>query len=470
MQLSFTNVNSVLKTLPIGYYIGRNIPVELTNGTGTYYDIINDKITIDYSMIKQTANNTEVNEDDIRCLLYHEVSHAFLTPRTLKIDDIVNIVEDERIETICKDFYRNVDFKNFVKKINNYNNEEPKNADEAFYQLVRFRKGSITDLKRLGSILIRFNILDVDSSSIHSQRYFNEIHDFYDAFSRSFEKNQNNFFNDFKNNKEKEKSNSSSTNSTSTMKISNNKDDKKLSDNNIKNLINTKFANITEKYQNKELYDKLSMIINNVKKYEKQNCCAIASYSGVFNTRNCLRNDYKYFAQANRIGNLKSQSKFHLNLFIDSSGSFINNEKSMNELLVVLAKIEKANPNFSFTIITCGNSQIVHPKNDQRIRCFGTNNLDKNIYEQFKSVQNKDAHNVNIVLFDGDAYSAFQYDPDQNRFDVFNQNNVIIITENSNKKYIDEKCQNAKVIYENYNYTNLLILNICNVLQLFARS
>ena len=60
-------------------------------------------------------------------MLYHELSHVILTPRTIFVRrneeerDIINIFEDERIETLLQKFYIKVDFKDFVKQFNGWN-------------------------------------------------------------------------------------------------------------------------------------------------------------------------------------------------------------------------------------------------------------------------------------------------------------------------------------------------------------
>ena len=118
-------------------------------------------------MLKNAPDDID-RESVIRGLFYHEISHALLTYRTdifkevmrsfykgfLKgvkrqlsskpeikaqqikyleenFHDIMNIFEDERIETVCKHYYMNVDFKRNLFLINGIdpmeleNNEDP---------------------------------------------------------------------------------------------------------------------------------------------------------------------------------------------------------------------------------------------------------------------------------------------------------------------------------------------------------
>ena len=89
MNVSKPLVEQILKTLPIGYYCGRDIDVELSDSDTTCINLVEDKIQISYPTIsdvaKTLANDSNI-ENDIRCLLYHEVSHAILTPKSLRTE------------------------------------------------------------------------------------------------------------------------------------------------------------------------------------------------------------------------------------------------------------------------------------------------------------------------------------------------------------------------------------------------
>ena len=86
MEISYLQVKKIFDTLPVGYYIGRDVQRELSNDSKeSFYDPMNDKICISYSFIKEGLKETDEKniENDVRTLLYHEVSHAFLTPKYL---------------------------------------------------------------------------------------------------------------------------------------------------------------------------------------------------------------------------------------------------------------------------------------------------------------------------------------------------------------------------------------------------
>ena len=160
MTLTYPIVKAIFDTLPIGYYLGRPIDCELSSdATSSYFDISTDKIIISYNMIADAAKEMTSSVSDaeieqlIRGLLYHEVSHVILSPRHIEITPAINIVEDERIESVCRNTYLNTDFYDNIIKLNHFKGEAPTTADEAFYQLVRFHIGDEEWLKRCRELI-----------------------------------------------------------------------------------------------------------------------------------------------------------------------------------------------------------------------------------------------------------------------------------------------------------------------------
>ena len=154
LTITYNEVKNILNILPIGYYLHRKIrKLTLSDGGGSYYDRLQDHINIDFRDIYRAFShyNPEVysytldKEEIIRGLLYHELSHVILTPELLfrtagkTYHDIVNVFEDERIETVFKNFYMNVNFKKNVVLINGFTGEKANCAFNAYYNAVRFR-------------------------------------------------------------------------------------------------------------------------------------------------------------------------------------------------------------------------------------------------------------------------------------------------------------------------------------------
>ena len=103
MELSYAKCETILNTLPIGFYTGRRIDTTLDAKVETsFYSPAEDKIVISYPIIAQRCKQISEDVDEegaVRGMLYHEVSHAILTPATLQASIPVNIFEDERIES-----------------------------------------------------------------------------------------------------------------------------------------------------------------------------------------------------------------------------------------------------------------------------------------------------------------------------------------------------------------------------------
>ena len=115
MELSYAKCETILNTLPIGFYTGRRINTTLDAKAETsFYSPTEDKIVVSYPIIAHRCQKISegVNEEEaVRGMLYHEVSHAILTPSTLRPSTPINIFEDERIESKLRNYYHGVDFR-----------------------------------------------------------------------------------------------------------------------------------------------------------------------------------------------------------------------------------------------------------------------------------------------------------------------------------------------------------------------
>ena len=182
MRLTTHEIEKILNTLPIGYYVKREVKVKLDeNAPCSYYDPMHDSICISSSQLNNALDNlknSENVEDDIRTILYHEVSHAFITPKCMKVTRERNIFEDERIESVLRKYYRRVNFREFVKRINNFHGEQPKSADDAYYQLVRYRVGNPEWLEKLHQLILKWSNI----GRLSDWYYCLDIDDFYRSF------------------------------------------------------------------------------------------------------------------------------------------------------------------------------------------------------------------------------------------------------------------------------------------------
>ena len=491
MTISKAEIEKIMKTLPIGYYAKHDIKLELQETGGSYFDMINEEIKIGLDDINEALKNTtelQNVEQTIRGLLYHEVSHALLTPKTLEISDVVNIFEDERIESIFRNYYIGVNFRKLVFDINNFHNEKPKDAMDEFYQTVRFRIGKQEYLDDVHHIITRYKLLNCDSDRWASVHYKDEIENLFQKIcndwnmkqnqqnSQSSEQNQqseqseqNESIKDgnFPEQNSEDKKQDNNQEGREIPQIDNRQDfsDKIYTDETIPDLSKS-IENLTNKFIDNNMLNDCNQILSKLTFMKKRNGSAINAYSGIFDIRSTIRDDYKFFIQKNRLGNCKGFSKFHLNLFIDKSGSFWESEEKVNKLLFALSQYEKQNSDFKLDVVFCGNGQTVTKRNERQLHCKGSNLLTEDIYNQFNTLQLSDYVNYNIVLFDGDAFSGYKYNdytiPASN-FRAFNHSNVTLISDSQNTSYIESFCKLSKRIYTN-NYAEEFIKNVFQVL------
>lgn len=497
MELSFAQTENILKILPISYYIKRKLDVELSETeNSSYCDVMNDKIVISFKMLQQTAaklTSIENLEDDIRCLLYHETSHAFLTPKQLTNTTIVNIFEDERIESLLRNYYKRVNFREFVKRVNNFKNEAPTTVDKFFYQIVRYRIGPQFLVDMVSKLIIKYKDLNRNETDYWTViDYSNDIKDFYEICKNYFLKSPENkayqqrmydkqdnpdghskiddIMPDLHSNKLTDEQIEDALNKLNQIEQTN----EQIENEQLGNFDETanKLESIMTTYYSKDIFDDINMILSSVKNSTKQNSSAINAYSGVFNPRSVVRTDYKYFVQQNRIGHVKAFSKIHLNLIIDCSGSFRHNDKIVNQLLYALTKFEKTNSNFSFDLISCGEKNTLRTKNDRIQQSKGGNKLTDDIFDLIKKVQLPTQHNINIALFDGDAFSDFWNNNAKKaawkNWTAFNLPNTTIISDYDNYESITKYCKNIKTIFTR-NYVDELYKNVIMTLQTFCK-
>lgn len=201
MEIKFHQVKNIFDTLPIGYYLGRRIKVNLSEtGDLSFYNPAADEITVSAPNIiaafKPVAEGASIDlEEVIRGLLYHEVSHVILTCGSQEINehmareckhDILNVMEDERIETILHDYYMLTNFRRNTFFLNQYDGTRPPKTDfQRFYHLVRFHEGSEVWLKKLENFLTRWKDLNASSDYWNWVNYAEEVNNFYREFTHA---------------------------------------------------------------------------------------------------------------------------------------------------------------------------------------------------------------------------------------------------------------------------------------------
>lgn len=521
MLPTFIEIENILKTLPVGYYIGRNVPLKLTNENGSYYVPMDDEAYISYPMLNNVMTKIEskLNDENIerltRTLTYHEISHAFITPKSLSMNNIVNAFEDERIESICRNYYKGVDFKELLMLVNDWDGKTEPAHDTAFsvwYSLVRYHFGKPHFIIKVAALLKKYRKLHRFSDYWSSYNYKNEIMALYREVEEDFlkdelekqrkaeeeakaadeeeQQNDNTGMSmnagDDNDAEESDEMNETESDSVGQSEVSPEElrekqleeQLNKMSDEELQEL----FENITRAadeevkklFENSQVYvnpgvqERLANIILANKKVTKSNASAINAYSGVFDPRSVIRDDYKWFVQQNRQGNVKQFSKIKLNLFIDNSGSFCSNETIVNQLLFALKKLEQQEPNFTFDLITMNTRFELKKKNKRELHCGGGNDIPTYSEGIIKKVQDRQSMNYNIVLFDGDALSNPTEGRSGKQFKRFNIPNTVMILEDSNRKYAETYCKGIKRIYTR-RYAAELIDQVCVALRFLLK-
>lgn len=462
MVYSMTEVEKVIKTLPISYYAFKEMSVRLTDEDRTYINLATCAINISYPMIRKAMEDAERKGVDLdaesvcRALLYHEVSHALLTPMDMKNNPaFYNVFEDERIETILRDYYINVDFKANVKHLCGWDTpHKPRSADEAFFQTVRFRYGKPQHLKKVNQIINCY--YDLNSICSHASGctlgfYENDIKELYEDIAKDFKGKEEEEREEEKEKKEYSPSIAKNVEKMIECTVRAIKEQfnvgEDLSSCSIeKQTIQKKFANSYYDYFYPLFYG-----------YNKRSGggSAFQAYSGVLNPRNAARDDYRYF---DRMAQEKGNNRYgsmNLNLFIDTSGSFSDNQPQVNGLLEALERLENRFTFFTFELITCNVGEQLRRRDMRRIGCNGGNWLDESVIPIWRKVQKLNTSNYNIVLFDGDAYTdSHILHTAPAPMTVFDYGNVTLITDPSNEKEA-KKCKRAKVVVT-YDYTEEL--------------
>lgn len=499
MEFNQSEVIEILKTLPIGYYAGRDIPIEFSPTEDTsFYDMKKDKITFSLNNIMMALKNSESLELEtaVRTILYHETAHAVLTPSVMKLTDINNVFEDERIETLLENYFHNVNFKETVRSICDYKGEKPTTPFEAFYHLVRFRQGRKELLKEVEQIITDFSGLNRHNTDTWTVRqYENSILNLYRQFERDYQNNSNayNEWNIDENGElqdcstpfsgggcslgkyldedikeiadeikqAKEQANEQANNQNSEE----GKEEEEKNRQGIPKGFGEKIFKIgTKGYTNTVLIEKIERIFETFNK-KNNSGSATTCYSGVINPRLCGNNDYKFF-ERKTAGH--SQNKFgsmHLNLFIDVSGSFCDNAQVVNELLRALEVIAKKNHNFTFDVVHCGCGQQLKSGSDIYIDPDGGNRLTFDILEIYKKLQKPNTSNYNIILFDGWACPEGEHK--HTPFKALDFSNCTFISDDDNECELKYNQRSRQIYTEDY--AKELYKNVFETLQIAFR-
>lgn len=475
MKMSFVKCEEILKTLPIGFYAGRRIETTLDKKEETsYYSPMEDKIVISYPIIAHRLEampetSTCTDEEAVRSMLYHEVSHAILTPANEfdKITPQVNIVEDERIETVLQDYYHEVDFRKQLYDIHGGHAPVVTDAEGAFFNAVRFGLGTPDVQNAVKYIMKEYAPLNGSSRNYSGhpcvydyecdiRRLWNLVQKMFKSNPQSFQPQEGENTSENKSQESMPDMSESETSKNSEKTAKSKSSESPLTVAEIKKIIEksltTKQSLNTEEAQKVASFQKSAeLIIGNFNKKNKGGN-GINAYSGVFNPRAVAREDYRYFE---RTSTAQGNNKFgtcHLNLIIDCSGSFHNNVPMTNGILSALSEIERKNRNFSMDVAFINDKfHICESKKERKMAADGGNDVPDNMKEIMIKMQKPNSCNYNIILFDGDAFSDSPRSKDTRKtFRAFDMKQTTLITDPYNERYIGKFSSTKVVVTKNY--------------------
>lgn len=513
MNVSIGYCEDVLKTLPVGYYLGHRVSAKLDPvGDDTYINMDTESITISYNnivtMLKNAPDDID-RESVIRGLFYHEISHALLTYRTAvfkdvmrnfykrllkgvktrlsskpeikaqqikyleeNFHDVMNIFEDERIETACKNYYMNVDFKRNLFLINGIdpmelvNNEDP---IKRFYAVVRYRVGKPEFIEIRDSLIARFT-----RCSFARLKYLNDkLQDYFQSVLEFFVKIMKDTPKKSSMQSAQSKQLSQDSNKTPSENTTGNTAQKALSDSQINQMLdnfNMQNTNPGVDYSTlKTMAQKLSTniyaaqvkaqlekILTEALNKNKNRASSSLAYAGRIDPRSTVSKDYRWFTKKTTHGAAKHFDKVHFNLFCDNSGSFMRSKMKMNSLICALKNIESNNPDFSVTVLHCATGITIPDQDNPYLDCDGGSRLPETANEIYKSVQKPNATNINLVVFDGRMYPLYDEACKAN-FAAFNHPNCIVISDPDNESAFKTYAPQARSTFITDKYADVFI-------------
>lgn len=529
MNVSLGYCEDVLKTLPVGYYLGHPVAVRLDpTGDSTYIELDCERITVSFQNIAdacKSAPDSYDRETIIRSLFYHEISHAIMSPAKLMdylsnprfrdsilqkfavkvpastrknaklipnrfaippenlayimshLRDLVNIFEDERIETILCSYYMNVDFRRLVVLLNGdpkaiYDRDQMKR----FFAIVRYRYGDPALVDKVQQLIKTHRGLYNDSDSYACGNYVCNIvwlmHRVMQTMSgqSAQDKTSEQSAQSKSQSNNPQESDSDSTQQTPGQSAQD--EPQPLSDEEIEQIVKTSgpfkqdFEGVSNTLTIKTLFQKRSTnpkaaaveakvnkILMSALNKQKNLSGGSHGYAGRIDPRAVANRDYKWFTKKNQGSAVKRFNKVRFNLFVDSSGSFCSSQAAVNALICALKKIESDNRDFSVRVAHCGaGTQLTQP-DDPYVECVNNSFLDVDTKSKYDSLQTPNATNVNIVVFDG-CMKGKNGSTDE-AYGAFNHPNCVIVSDGDNEEFINDYAPQAKSVIVSDNYAGV---------------
>ena len=357
-------------------------------------------------------------------------------------------MEDDRIETLLKDYYLNVDFRKNVVLLNGITDPEKEleNADflKRLFLVCRYHVGTQEELTLLKKVISYSKKVTNRSDEMAVKYYVNNIDNFAVAVLNNVKIPSNQDDQNQQSSDNKKSKNDQQNATPSPVEISDlfkdtpsmRKEAEEIKGMLKKTTTNQKAARCA---------DRLNRIITSAMNKRKMRSGAHTAYAGNIDPRLCANNDYRWFTKKSTTGNGKRFDKININLFCDNSWSFRGDEDNLNGLIVTLLKLAEQNKDLTVTTTHINKTIRRGTKEDMFVHCKGGTELDDSIKAIYPSLQKPNATNWNVVVFDG-------YCTKEENFSVFNHPNVIMVVDNSNRNTINTYCPQtrSKIITGDY--------------------
>ena len=483
--MNYIQLEEVLNEIPVAYYFGSPLTVKINDTASTsYIDFSNMNINISASQINSFINNDEADMELIRSIVYHELSHALLTPKQaagevswlgLKFD-IFNIFEDERIETLLKDYYLKINFKKLVFEINKTTPEavnkktfsDFKTPEEAFYNIVRL------DFKYKQYNDEVYEIIDnakkINFNSLNSYFYISQVRDLYNKIEAEFLlQNQDQEQDQNQDQEQDQNQDQEQEKPASGLEAIEDEEVKKA----ISNALDKIKTNITI-YNPQTTAEEFKRVISKYKTESNKAGGIKTGYSGRLDARlfakkqNQNINPYDSFKRAGDGG--KKQSKIFIEFFQDCSGSYHRNEAVTNGIYKALRLFQKDNAaKFDFVVISSFDGQLtVGDVID--VRSGGGDEVPEKLPEKMQRLKSRNKLNatdadiyLKIALFDGDVCCSWSNSGCG--FEYFNDRKAYIITDSDNRSYIEKYAPQCTAEYVDDDYPKHLKNTIIKLLE-----
>jgi len=452
MEIRLEEMREIARTLPIGYYLGRKIPVMVEPGDDAYCDIVKGEIHIGIGLLQQAASQIDAadaaqwsREKLLRCLLYHECGHVLLTPKWAKGwgnlpetpggdpdpdgAELVNIFEDERLEQMLSRFFLGVDFKAFVRLVHKRGVKADRTGK--FFKAVRLRQTTPEISAAVDAAVQRLVWCNSQSceASYAGVSYQDVLTELVNAIAPYSEPKPEEQKPEEPKPEEQQPKNEDSDGGSDEQKserqqkpggensegVAPDDGSKETEDAKGRNPV---VVNLPDNFL-KELADKVfvtppSDVENTLRRFaarlsKRKGAQAAGRWSalhGRIDPRRDALDKERIFRRTSDVG-ASLMTSVHLTLWVDESGSFLSSKDTLNQILSATSKaMSMSSGKLTVDVVKMGYHAGVAAQRDWPVCPGGGNGIDETYVHAWRKTRRKDRRNIDLVVFDGACCTA----------------------------------------------------------------